>query len=125
MALFAIFHDSRRVNEGTDPGHGRRGAELARRLRTDCAALDEKAFELLITACTHHTDGTVDGDVTVRTCWDADRLDLWRVQIEPAPVFLCTAAAKSSAVLDWARQRSVAGHIPSYVLDAWVRGLVD
>lgn len=31
VALFAVFHDSRRVNEGTDPDQGPRGAELAER----------------------------------------------------------------------------------------------
>ncbi len=30
VELFAVFHDSRRINEGVDDGHGRRGAELAR-----------------------------------------------------------------------------------------------
>ncbi len=29
VTLFAIFHDSRRINEGHDNGHGFRGAELA------------------------------------------------------------------------------------------------
>lgn len=33
--LFAVCHDARRINEYTDPGHGRRGAELARALRAD------------------------------------------------------------------------------------------
>jgi len=32
VELFALFHDCRRVNEGTDPGHGRRGAAHARTL---------------------------------------------------------------------------------------------
>jgi len=29
VQLFAIFHDSRRINEGFDDGHGKRGAQLA------------------------------------------------------------------------------------------------
>jgi hypothetical protein len=36
----------------------------------------------------------LDGDITVQTCWDADRLDLPRVGIQPLPQFLCTEAAK-------------------------------
>src|SRR5947207_13426666 len=32
VRLFAVFHDSRRVNEGTDDGHGQRGAEFAQSL---------------------------------------------------------------------------------------------
>ena len=33
VTLFALFHDSRRVNEDEDDGHGLRGAEFARSLR--------------------------------------------------------------------------------------------
>ena len=33
VALFAVFHDSCRENEGWDDGHGRRGADLAASLR--------------------------------------------------------------------------------------------
>ena len=77
VALFAVFHDARRQNETIDPGHGARGGELASQLRSKYLDLGEDDFELLVTACAHHTDGMVDGDVTVQTCWDADRLDLW------------------------------------------------
>ena len=30
VELFALIHDCRRINEGTDPGHGRRGADFGR-----------------------------------------------------------------------------------------------
>jgi HD superfamily phosphodiesterase len=33
VRLFAVFHDSRRINESIDDGHGRRGAELAKSFR--------------------------------------------------------------------------------------------
>ena len=33
VALFAVFHDSCRVNEGTDPEHGLRGAQIAEEFR--------------------------------------------------------------------------------------------
>jgi uncharacterized protein len=51
-------------------------------------------MSLLIDACTRHSDGHLEADVTVQTCWDADRLDLPRVGIRPLPQFLCTEAAK-------------------------------
>jgi uncharacterized protein len=35
VEMFAVFHDSGRRDEGSDAGHGRRGAELARWLRAD------------------------------------------------------------------------------------------
>jgi hypothetical protein len=33
VGLFAVFHDSMRINDGHDPEHGRRGADFARSLR--------------------------------------------------------------------------------------------
>jgi len=49
--LFAVFHDSQRINEGYDDGHGRRGAELARELRGMVYELGDEDFNLLIEAC--------------------------------------------------------------------------
>ncbi|MCB2041992.1 MAG: hypothetical protein KDH48_15080, partial [Rhodoferax sp.] len=64
---------------------------------------------LLQAACRGHSDGHRAGhDVTVLTCWDADRLDLGRVGIRPLPERLCTAAAREPVVLEWAYRRSLA-----------------
>jgi uncharacterized protein len=49
----------------------------------------------------------MEGDVTVLTCWDADRLDLGRVGIRPDPTYLCTAAARDTDMLTWSYRRSV------------------
>ena len=84
VQLFAVFHDSRRVNEGVDDGHGKRGAELALALR-EWFTLSDNEFDLLYAACVGHTDGGTDADITIQTCWDADRLDLGRVRICPEP----------------------------------------
>ena len=85
VQLFAVFHDARRINEGEDDDHGRRGAELATELRGDLFTLPDADFALLYEACLAHTDGLVDADITIQTCWDSDRLDLGRVGIIPAP----------------------------------------
>jgi uncharacterized protein len=77
VQLFAIFHDARRVNENVDDGHGKRGAELAVKLR-GMFSLSDQDFDLLYIACADHTEGKIDGDITIQTCWDADRLDLGR-----------------------------------------------
>jgi uncharacterized protein len=114
VTLFALFHDSRRVNEDEDPGHGLRGAELAAALRATRFQLSDADFELLYTACAYHTDGLVEGDVSVQTCWDADRLDLARVGITPALACLCTAYAKTPEVMRWANERARAGSIPDF-----------
>ena len=101
--LFAIFHDSMRLNDGRDPLHGPRGAELARELRGTAFDLDDARMGLLEFACAEHTNGGISFDPTVGACWDADRLNLWRVGIRPNPRRLSTAAARSEERIGWAR----------------------
>jgi len=96
VRLFAVLHDSRRVNEATDPDHGPRAAEFARTLRGRFFDLPDHEFRLLHRACAGHTHERTHPDVTVQICWDADRLDLGRVGITPHPSRLCTGAAKTS-----------------------------
>jgi uncharacterized protein len=119
VQLFAVFHDARRKNEGVDDGHGRRGAELAAKLRGDIFDLPNDGFTLLHTACVGHTDGLTNGDVTIQTCWDADRLDLGRVGIVPEPKRLCTYAAKEPAILKWADGRAAFRIVPEIVSKDW------
>ena len=108
IELFAFFHDSCRVNEYTDDNHGKRGAELAVKLRGKCFEATATEMDFLVDACIGHSDGYVEAPVTVQTCWDADRLDLGRVGIKPSPKYLCTDAAKAPPMLTWAYQRSIA-----------------
>jgi len=117
VTLFALFHDCRRFNEFRDDGHGLRGAEFAHSLRGSLVHLDDTRFELLFEACRLHTDGHTDGDPTLQTCWDADRLDLGRVGITPKPHRLCTDAARD--LLSWADGRAKRGHEPQTVLRTW------
>lgn len=97
VSLFALFHDSRRDNDGWDPGHGARGAALALALHGAAFEVSGEQFELLHYACTWHTDGLHHNDQTIATCWDADRLDLGRVGIVPSPEFLSTDFAREIA----------------------------
>lgn len=97
VKLFALFHDSRRQNEYTDDGHGLRGAELAKRLRGIYFDLPDDSFTLLFTACKDHTDGKKTHNITIATCWDADRLDLPRVGTIPDPKRMATAYGKRLA----------------------------
>jgi uncharacterized protein len=108
-----------RINEGVDDGHGRRGSELARDLRGVVYELDDEAFGLLIKACDLHTEGYLDGDVTLRTCWDADRLDLGRVRITPRVEKLCTEGVRDSGLLKWAVKRSERFFVPDLVSKEW------
>lgn len=120
VELFAVFHDAGRHNESFDPDHGARGAALARRFYADgLLAIDERQLGLLTHACDAHTDGLITGDLTVRVCWDADRLDLGRAGIRPAHGLLCTGAARDNEVMAWASRRSLAGHLPELLSTEW------
>jgi uncharacterized protein len=117
VILFALFHDSRRVNESRDDGHGLRGAELARSLRGTLVFLEDARFDLLFQACRLHTDGLTQGNPTLQACWDADRLDLGRAGIMPKPHRLCTDAARS--LIDWANARAIQRYEPRSVIASW------
>jgi len=120
VTLFALFHDACRVNDHRDRGHGRRGAELASSFHGRLFELDDDRMGLLVEACTLHTRGGVDADPTVQTCWDADRLDLVRAGIWPAPHKLCTEAARDPDVITWANDRSRREAIPDFARDDWL-----
>lgn len=107
IELFSFLHDSRRLNDGRDPEHGRRSAIFAQGLAGSAFELQAHDVELLLEACRGHSDGSTVGDITVLTCWDADRLDLGRVGIKPDPGRLCTAAARDPVLLEWAYERSL------------------
>jgi uncharacterized protein len=117
VTLFALFHDSRRVNEDQDDGHGLRGGEFARLLRGKLVHLDDDRFDLLFEACRLHTEGLTAGDPTLLACWDADRLDLGRVGVTPDPRRLGTKAGRK--LLVWAHARAVEGYKPAAVLASW------
>jgi uncharacterized protein len=117
VALFALSHDSRRVGEFEDDGHGFRGAALARSLPGTLVHLDDTRFELLYEACRLHSDGRMTGEPTLLACWDADRLDLGRVGITPDPRRLATDAARG--MVDWTHRRAVERHAPRDVLAEW------
>jgi uncharacterized protein len=119
VELFALFHDARRMNDGFDPEHGARGATLARALLSQEAELDLAQLDLLEVACRDHSRGLRDGDVTVQTCWDADRLDLLRAGTLPLPQFLCTEAARDPLLIAWANGRSMRREVPALVWEEW------
>jgi len=150
VMLFALLHDTRRENEYSDPGHGPRAAAYLRRLVADGAvrgAADD--IDRLAHAIARHADGLLDDDPTVGVCWDADRLNLWRVGIRPEPARLCTGAARGRELILWAQglhetaptweevlapgfdPRSVGGEDPEWDLrwgdqgndDDWPRGM--
>ena len=119
VSLFAVLHDSRRVNECTDPDHGQRGADFAVELRGQLFDLPDDDFNLLYRACVGHTQEWTHPNITIQTCWDSDRLDLGRVGITPHPSRLCTEVAKRPHTIKWADGRASFAVVPAFVTDDW------
>lgn len=106
VEAFAFLHDSQRANDDHDPEHGPRAAGFVRGLPAALLDLTPAERELVAIACEGHSEGWLTGEVSVITCWDADRLDLGRVGIRADPARLCTAAARDAAMIEWAYRRS-------------------
>jgi uncharacterized protein len=106
VELFAVLHDIKRLNEARDPGHGARAAKWARTKVRALLPIDDQALESLAYACEAHTWGRTEASITVQTCWDADRLDLYRVGTMPDPARLCTEAARTPEMIRWAVEQS-------------------
>jgi uncharacterized protein len=119
VEMFAVFHDSGRMNDGGDYDHGPRGADLARLMEGQYFHLDPAGMDLLLLACREHTLGKLDGNITVQTCWDSDRLDLGRAAIKPVARRLCTAAARDQATIDRTYEQSIRRHIPADIYTEW------
>ena len=96
--LFALLHDTMRLNDGYDPQHGHRAAAFAGELDAEgLLGIDQSQLDLLLHACAEHADGKVSTDPTIGSCWDADRLDLPRVGITPRPELFSTGIARNGA----------------------------
>lgn len=93
VALYCLFHDSMRLNDGDDHGHGMRGFRLFERYE-QIHNLDHIFFphqrEVLFEACAEHSEGLHTTNPTIAICWDADRLDLHRKAIWPDARFMST-----------------------------------
>jgi uncharacterized protein len=103
VLLFSIFHDAMRNRDGQERDHGRRGAELVRKLNGSLYHLTRDNLALLEEACAHHSEGRVTTSPTKGVCWDADRLNLSRIGFSPDPWLLSTDAARREDNIAWAR----------------------
>ena len=106
VTLFAALHDSCRENEGSDILHGHRAVEYILGLyNKGLLPIEARQLDQLTYACEYHSKGSATSDdITIQTCWDADRLDLYRVGEIPDPAFLYTEAGKSPEAIDFALQ---------------------
>ena len=84
VRMFAYLHDKCRLNNEADLEHGIRTANMLSSIRnTILQNLSDEEFSLLEQACRLHTTTHKTGNLTIDTCFDADRLDLERVGIIP------------------------------------------
>ena len=79
----------------------------AEQIAGDLIDVTQAELDLLMEACRDHSDGHLVADVTVMTCWDADRLDLGRVGIRPDPRRLCTHAARQHKLVTEVNDRAL------------------
>jgi uncharacterized protein len=93
VELFSFLHDCCRQNDLHDPLHGQKAADYAVSLNSVYFSISNLQLEMLHFAIAGHSDGLVHDDPTIQTCWDADRLDLVRLGIEPHPCYLSPRAA--------------------------------
>lgn len=106
--LFAFVHDSCRLNDGSDIGHGERASNFAQELNDKgIIELNDTELGILKFACRFHTHGDTRADITTQICWDSDRLDLGRVGIKPDVKYLCTEAAKYDIIITQSYKRSI------------------
>ncbi len=101
VTLFAYMHDLGREHDDEDAEHGKRSALIVQELfDKKIINITPEQYKKLIYACQFHPlEMAQSDDITIQTCWDADRLDLWRVGIEPDPKLLFTKEAKTPKII--------------------------
>lgn len=99
IIAFGFLHDSGRTHDEHCEVHGKvAGVYVMRELDVLIPLTNEQKLMVSI-ACINHTSAQPGEfplyDETLLTCFDADRLDLWRVGILPCNKYLFTDAAKT------------------------------
>lgn len=103
ISNFAFLHDIGRTAEYKEPGHGQKSAEIIKKFfSAGSLELNNQQYEKLLEAVAEHENSAAKSDdMTIQTCWDADRLDLPRVYIFPDKNLLYTAVGKSEETFDY------------------------
>lgn len=98
ILAFAYLHDACRTSDSYDLEHGPRASFLVDEIRnTILRSFSDEEIDELKTACYLHTTSHRTGNITVDICFDADRLDLGRVNIKPDPTKMATVAGAKMA----------------------------
>ncbi|MDO8496344.1 MAG: hypothetical protein Q7S43_02805 [bacterium] len=96
VALFSALHDIFRQDEYGDPEHGIRAAEFVKTFSPKgLLSVNNNQLKQLEYACRYHSVRDArSNDLTIQTCWDADRLDLYRLGEVPDDKYLYGDKAK-------------------------------
>lgn len=95
VRLFAYLHDKCRIDNDRDIQHGARVVQTLCEIKhTLLKDITEDEFYMLSKACELHATALKTGNLTIDTCFDADRLDLERVGIIPDPNRMATEKGK-------------------------------
>jgi uncharacterized protein len=97
IAFFSIFHDSKRLNDHEDPEHGLRGAEFFKTFDKIIKIKPEQK-EIIYEACKVHNYLKQSDSLEVGLCLDSDRLDLWRVGVNPHDDYLHINHSKTDRI---------------------------
>lgn len=125
ITWFAYLHDCMRENDFDDPQHGPRAAEYIDTIRTSyLSELNDEQIAKLKRACALHTSTHRTGDITIDTCFDADRLDLPRVGIKPQPELMATKAGYNRAIKAYDANRADASRFYDSRLNDIGKGLI-
>lgn len=106
VELFSFLHDCCRKSDNNDPEHGPRASKLVKGLVGDFITGEEVEIYQLILAIKDHTNGNIINDMTIATCWDADRLDFGRIGIKPNKKYLNTIIKENREFIEEAYKRS-------------------
>lgn len=105
LIVFAFFHDIRREHEAGDPEHGIRAAKYLQSFKYKIN-ISKSELDKAMIACEGHTHIMHHDDIDVASCWDADRLDLYRVGVKPDPDRLNSNYSKDSSNISEAMKHS-------------------
>ena len=102
VLTFALFHDSMRLHDGGDSQHGVRAAAFLRSVPQELIRIPADGMDVVTSALEQHSGAKTSSEPSTAICWDADRVNLWRLGIEPHPQYLSTRSALEIR-LGWAK----------------------
>lgn len=118
IIAFGLLHDSGRTHDEHCTIHGKVAGAYVIPALLELIPLSSEQLMLTVIACTNHTSAMPNDfpmyDNTLLACFDADRLDLWRVGILPDNKYLFTDTAKLPEIQKWANANAAEWTIPSW-----------